>query len=269
MPTQEEKLNKLQALLKMLDESITRKEFTEFFQNVINQILRVEKTISDKQNQAVADLKVLFNDLKGNTTQYTESEIKTAINTLQARVEKSMKDEENLMNFIRDKVKRIREGKDGKDGKSIVGPAGKDADESKIIKAILDRIEIPDLKDLEEKIKNLETKPNMQIFGGNRPITVQGSGTVKTKTARVINFTGATVSQSTDGVTTVAISAGGANVETPTGDVNGTNTTYTVLNTPKFIVIDGATYYEGFGYSLAGLTITTGIPPVTFIRSHY
>jgi len=59
------------------------------------------------------------------------------------------------------------------------------------------------------------------------------------------------------------------NVETPSGTVDGSNVTFTVTVTPKFIVSDGAVYFDGAGYSLATLTVTMTVPPVGFIRSIY
>jgi phosphatidylserine/phosphatidylglycerophosphate/cardiolipin synthase-like enzyme len=63
----------------------------------------------------------------------------------------------------------------------------------------------------------------------------------------------------------------GVSVETPTGTVNGVNVTFTVSNTPKFVVIDGAIRFAGAGYSYASGTITVDslAPPVDYIRSIY
>lgn len=58
-------------------------------------------------------------------------------------------------------------------------------------------------------------------------------------------------------------------VETPVGTVNGTNRTFTVTNTPKYIVSDGVTYFENSGYTLSTLTITMDFAPVGFITSAY
>lgn len=68
-----------------------------------------------------------------------------------------------------------------------------------------------------------------------------------------------------------AIGAGGVNVETPTGAVDGANVTFTVANTPKFLIIDNSIYFENFGYSFTAPTITVNalIAPITFIRSIY
>lgn len=64
--------------------------------------------------------------------------------------------------------------------------------------------------------------------------------------------------------------------ETPSGLVNGSNRTYTVSNQPKFLIIDGSTYFEGVpgaqpAYTYSGGTITVDalITPTQYIRSFY
>lgn len=63
----------------------------------------------------------------------------------------------------------------------------------------------------------------------------------------------------------------GVNVETPTGTVNGSNVTFTVVNTPVAVIIDGITKFSGFGYTYAAGTITVDSdgPPVQYIRTFY
>jgi len=63
----------------------------------------------------------------------------------------------------------------------------------------------------------------------------------------------------------------GLTIETPTGTVDDSNTTFTVANEPKYIVVNGAQYFSGAGYSYAGGTITLDNPVGTggFIRSVY
>jgi len=51
--------------------------------------------------------------------------------------------------------------------------------------------------------------------------------------------------------------------ETPTGTIDGVNATFTVVHTPLFVVLNGATYFENDGYTLAGLTITMLVIPQT------
>lgn len=59
---------------------------------------------------------------------------------------------------------------------------------------------------------------------------------------------------------------GGVNIETPTGAVDGTNSTFVFTAAPEWIVADGIMYFEGAGYALAGLTATMDIPPSQYVR---
>lgn len=63
--------------------------------------------------------------------------------------------------------------------------------------------------------------------------------------------------------------SGGINQETPSGTVDGSNNTFTVSNEPQFVIADGATYFDGAGYSYSGGTITMDSPPFSSIRSIY
>lgn len=61
-------------------------------------------------------------------------------------------------------------------------------------------------------------------------------------------------------------SGSGVTVETPVGTVNASNASFAFSATPKWIVADGITYFDGAGYSLAGLTATMEVAPSQFIR---
>lgn len=60
---------------------------------------------------------------------------------------------------------------------------------------------------------------------------------------------------------------GSTTVSTPTGLVNGSNTVYTVATTPLYVVADNQTYFENFGYTRVGTTITMDVAPFNFIRA--
>lgn len=94
--------------------------------------------------------------------------------------------------------------------------------------------------------------------------------------AEIVFADNLTVTKTANGVSVSAEDGGGGgggnlNFETPTGTVDDSNATFDVLNTPIYLVINGAQMFEGAGYSLAGLTITLDNPIGTggFIRSAY
>lgn len=59
---------------------------------------------------------------------------------------------------------------------------------------------------------------------------------------------------------------GGVTVETPSGDVDGVNQTYNVTAEPKWIVVDGITYFDGAGYTYSDPDIIVDTPPSIYIR---
>lgn len=65
-------------------------------------------------------------------------------------------------------------------------------------------------------------------------------------------------------------SGGFVNTQVPTGTVNGVNTTFTFVNTPKVIVVDqGRVMMNGSGWSLVGLVATLDVAPTFEIFSIY
>jgi hypothetical protein len=61
----------------------------------------------------------------------------------------------------------------------------------------------------------------------------------------------------------------GYSIETPSGTVDGNNVTFTVTNTPVFVMGDGVMYFENAGYTISGTTVTMDSPPSYSIRSFY
>lgn len=76
-------------------------------------------------------------------------------------------------------------------------------------------------------------------------------------------------------------SGGGATLteETPAGTVDGSNTIFTVANTPIYIVVDGLTRVlvsnindlngNGFTFSSGTIAVNPNVPPTSFIRSYF
>lgn len=67
------------------------------------------------------------------------------------------------------------------------------------------------------------------------------------------------------------IDAVGISIEVPTGTVDGSNTTFTVTNTPRFIMVDGLIRREDKGYTYLNgvITVDSLTPPAYDIISFY
>ena len=170
---------------------------------------------------------------------------------------------------INAKLASIQDGEDGEDGKDaepidldvvaqkaaalIPAPKDVDIDEDKLVEAVISKLPAPKVD-----------KSGKQVPGwGAHPLVIQDATTVKTKVARRIKFTGATVSQSADGTTTVAISSSGLSPIAVTGTINDSNVTFTAASTPTLLIINGAMYTQTGGaitWSIAGTTITLSSP---------
>ncbi len=81
---------------------------------------------------------------------------------------------------------------------------------------------------------------------------------------------GVIVTSNPDGTKSIS-AAGGISIETPSGTIDGSNTTFTVLNAPIYISVDGLNKFENVGYTyLAGtITIIDGVPPADSICSFH
>jgi hypothetical protein len=59
---------------------------------------------------------------------------------------------------------------------------------------------------------------------------------------------------------------GGVTIETPSGDVDASNTVFIPTSEPLWVVSDGIQYFDGAGYTWSGASITMDIPPSQYIR---
>lgn len=130
---------------------------------------------------------------------------------------------------------------------------------------------------------NLQGSPAEGIEYGGGPGT--GTPYVNVRTASGQRFEGVTeivfadnltVTKTNNGVSVSAENGGGSggaglDFETPSGTIDDSNVTFDVLNTPLYLVVNGAQYFEGVHYTLVGLTITLNDPIGTggFIRSAF
>lgn len=115
-------LRRVEDVLKLVTESLTRDEFVKNFKTVIDFVKKATENLRVEHEQSIADIKGEFKNINGNTAQEFD------------RLEKKLKKEtdvvfgeiDNLMNFVRDKVRDIKDGKD--------------ADEEKIVENVLAQI---------------------------------------------------------------------------------------------------------------------------------
>jgi hypothetical protein len=250
-----QKLEQFQKLLQLTNEGLTREEFFSEFKKVIQQVFQIEVKMLEKINLAIDNLKSDHETMKGDT-QYSLDEmkeqcmqmIKEANKSFILKTEKMFEEQRNGMNFIHDKVRRIKEGVDGEQG-----PAGKDADESKIITEVLKKVPKTDVSDFVSKAElkvleeEIETLKRMKRLGG------------------------------VGGTSYLGIQQHFVNSEVPTGTVNGTNTVFTLEFTPNptdslRVFVNGARMKSGgedFTVSNRTITFVTAPPTTSIILVDY
>jgi hypothetical protein len=234
------KLEKLKKLLEVANDGLSKAQFLESFKKVVDQVLKIETKVLENINKAIDELKISQNA----SLEATQGDLMGLGARLTELVNKALKEQENGLNFIRDKVRKIKEGKDGYTPKKGVdyfdGQAGKDADEEKIISEILKQIKIPEIdkSELEELKKELETLKGQRRLGG-------GGGFSK-----------------------IHLESKFIDDETPVGTVNGVNTIFILANMPNpsasvKVFTNGARMRITEDYTLSGRTITFVTAPPT------
>lgn len=137
----------------------------------------------------------------------------------------------------------------------------------------------------EKQVKDLRLQ-FQKHGGGSMPPKISVNGVVISTRYADINFKAGsnitltkadnnTTKQADFTITSTGGSGSGINVETPTGAVNGTNTTFTTANNPVGVIIDNQIYWGvGDGYTVSGsgpytITTNTDRPPISTIRDFY
>ncbi len=147
----------------------------------------------------------------------------------------------------------------------------------------LDKRAVRGIEDIEKDLNEVKSRPTGKGSSGPNGVWLYVGGAKKglLKTFNLKAGTGMTLVHTiVNGMDTITFTSNGGSgagiaFEEPTGDVDDSNTTFTVLNDPEYIVINGAQYFEGTGtyqsYNSGTKTITLSSPVGTggFIRSGY
>lgn len=238
---EEKKLAKLEAILKMADDGLTKEEFVESFEIVVKLVKDLQTTNEQEFELMDKALKTLSENIKSES----KSDL-AEVRAICAEMMSKMKREHDA------KMRSVKDGKPGPKGDR--GEPGKDGKEGKKGK---------DGKDGRDG-KDGEAGTTVRVGWGAHPLQVQGLGVLVDKNTRVINFAGsglASVVRSKSGVVTVTLQAGAGTfyTETPDGLINGSNTTYTVahdITTVFNLAINGQYLHPTTDYTFTGTTIT-------------
>lgn len=148
-----------------------------------------------------------------------------------------------------------------------------------------EKLDTKELKKVEDRLKDeIDTLRNIlsNLGGGQAHRRITVGGTESSNRYADVNFiagTNVSITLADDNTnkrvnfTIAASGGGGVSFETPVGDVNDTNMTFTVTNTPKYINVNGLIYTVGNGiftsYVAPTITLNTPVGTGGFIQSAY
>lgn len=228
MATNEEKLKRLFSLME--EDSLTKEDFVKAFADVVKLVKKVESQLLTRATELTEMIKKAESKLGDDN----KSDLASVRKEVNKALEKALAEQANSLNFIRDKVRKITDGKDGSDG--LDGKDGEDGKDGSpdTPDQIANKLEsLPERKKLKiSAIKGLEERLDKKVFG-------RGGG----------------------GITDIGVKAALGRMltpETPSGAINGTNKAYTVSNTISNVIafaINGQTIHPS-EYTTSGKTIT-------------
>ncbi len=131
----DEKLKKLQDLMHLTNEGLTRQEFVEAFQKVID----YAKKIKDGNEHEWTLIRAAFSMLEDKLTK--DKSITGAKKQLEDALNKLIKEHEERGKKIDEKLAAVKDGYTPQKGKDYRD--GKDADEERVVKKVLSRIPKP------------------------------------------------------------------------------------------------------------------------------
>lgn len=262
------KLDKAEALLKMLNDGLSKQEFVSAFENVVKRVKAFEERIEKE-----------YGDLKSTLPSIRQA-VRIELGSLHT-----------LKNDILSLIENVRDGKDGAKGEDgedgPPGPPGKDGrngrdgspDTASQVRDKLEslkgeaRLDKGAIKGLDEAI---QSAGGTRVGWGAHPLTVQALGVTVGKNVRFINFKGNaldSVSMTKSGVVEVVYNSGSSlgtpvSEEVPTD--SGDHTNFTIAHTPiagTFKLYRGGARQQSVGvtpdYTLTGTALVLVTPLAT------
>lgn len=245
-----DKLKKFEDILKLLDESLTREEFTTSFENVVKLVKRLEENNIRDFIEIKNTIDIIKKQLKDDSSM-TNSEIKELVKKESQRISDNFK---NLSDRLNDAILEIKDGEDGKD-----------ADEELIIERVVESIKIPTIEELKDDLPKMGTQVRdaLELLQGEDRLdasAIKGLEDLISKYKTEVKVGG--------GFNSVAMNFHMVDDETPTGLVNGSNKNFVIANIPSpseslKVYKDGQRMKIVTDYTFSGVTITFLDAPLT------
>lgn len=245
----EEQLRQFKEALQRANDSLTKKDFEVAWKACLDLILEIEAKNDKKFLDTLEDLKKQIGALM-NASESNFADLKIKFSE---SIEKSIGEMENLLNFVRDKARTIKDGKDGKDADEtkIVQEASKLTIEA--LKPLIPILDTPE--QVRDKLETLEGSDRLKI----EAIDKLREELDELKKRKVVVGSGFNY-----GAMDIHI----VDDETPTGLVNGANTDFVLNHIPSpatslKVFLDGQRMKLTTDYTFSGQTITFLTAPLT------
>jgi hypothetical protein len=240
----EKKIEKLKSLFQAVNDSLTKEDFINSFKLVTDLI----KKVQDKNKEEINALKDLANQLADELKSDNKTDLEDAKQEINNLLSSALKEQENGMNFIRDKVRQIKSGIDGKDGKNgkngLNGKDGQDGKDGSSDTPEETRDKLETLKD-DERLDKSAIKGLQEILDELKNRKVGGGG-----------------------FSYMAMDIHIIDGDVPTGDINGVNKDFVIKHKPNPIASlkvykDGQRMKLTTDYTFSGQTISFVDAPLT------
>ena len=255
--TNEEKLKKLLSL--MDEDGLTKEEFVKQFKGVVTFV----KKIQDKNNKTIEEMGALHTKLQGKRTTDNDTNLANINANFSGEVDKIQNIVDNVVKRLELKMAEIKDGEDGLN-----------ADPNEVIKAVLQQIKIPDIKELGQDLPQMGegVRDALELLQGKERLEMSAinglEDLLKKLDEKKLGGGG--------GFSYAAMKRHFVEEEEPSGTVNGTNKDFTIAKAPNPInslkvYVNGQRMTTTEDYTFAGITISfvTAPPTTSIVRVDY
>lgn len=188
--------------------------------------------------EALELLKQEIRDGNSQEVQVIKGDVETRLNRVISETLDYIKrlgdEQKNSLNFLRDKAASLRHGRDGKDGKA--GEPGKDGG--------------PD--------SPIEIRDKLEVLEGDQRLSIDAIKDLRKELERVNNLGGR------GGGVIGHLQRFSDIMLVPSGDIDGANATYSFGGQkPTVVVVNGASYREGHGWTFTSSNVVLDFAPAT------
>lgn len=248
----EKKLKKLEEMMKLLNESLTKEEFIKSFETVIKLVETLKKSNGKEFDLMHKNFSLMSEKMKNDTNSDVAEKKKEMLDYCHAEMEKMYKEHEKMMAMMDKKMAEVKDGKD--------------ADEEKIIAEVVSKIKIPNIEELEKDLPKLgePIRDGLELLKEGEKLSIQAIQDLS-KIIEEMKKDVATAGSKT-GASLISKRIRFIDDLTPAGAINGVNTVFTISKSPETgslkVYVNGQRMRVTTDYTLSG-----GDKTITFVTA--